>query len=343
MRRRSNKSRSEPVRVLDHIQELKTRLFVCAVALIIAGVAVYFYYEPILDILRSPLGSTLYYSTPAGSFAFIMKICFMGALIVTVPLIIYNLIMFVRPAFEKRMSLRGIYLVTLGSASLAIAGALFGFYIILPGSLHFFSGFQVDGLNAIISADSYLNYVTNIIITFVLAFQLPIVLGFIDRIKPLTPGGMLRMEKWIILGSLLVSLLVPFAFDFSTSILISLPIIVLYNISVMWVILRHAAHKSQSKRQFARTEFDLTVTDDLIAEFTRSEQETAPVTPAVPVSPTKPVATQAFDIVRPAAIQRRLIIPTRPVPPRITVVRSSRLISDIRPVSGSTGPSPAST
>jgi sec-independent protein translocase protein TatC len=224
----------------DHIRELQMRLFVSVIALAVAGLAVYVFYEPLLELLRSPLGTPLYYSTPAGSFAFVMKICFMGALIITTPIIVYNLIMFVRPAFEKSLPIKRVLSTTLSSAFLAIAGAIFAFTCILPGTLSFFAGFQVEGLSALISADDYLNFVTNIIITFVIVFQLPLLIIFIDSIKPLSPKKLFGMEKWVILGSLVISLLTPFTYDPVTSLLIALPIVVLYNLSIIIVLLKHA-------------------------------------------------------------------------------------------------------
>jgi len=244
---RSVRNSRPATKLLDHIRELRRRLLISVVALIVAGVAVYAFYEPILNLLRSPLGAPLFYSSPAGSFSFVMKICFMGALAVAIPVIVFNLIMFIRPAFKEAIPLKRVYSTAALSSILAFAGAAFGFYYIIPGALRFFAGFQVDGLSALISADSYLSFVTNVIITFVLIFQLPLLISFIDRIKPIKPKQLLKGEKWVILGSLIISVLVPFAFDLTTSLLIALPIVVLYNLSIVIVLMQHASAKRRAK------------------------------------------------------------------------------------------------
>lgn len=282
-------------KVADHLRELQKRFIVSAILLVLAGIAAYFVYEPILNLLRSPLDAPLYYSTPAGSFAFVMQICLMAALAVTIPVIIYNIIMFVRPAFEKALPLHRVYLTTVVSALLAFAGAAFGFLVIVPGALHFFAGFQVEGLSALISADSYLSFVTNVIITFVLMFQLPLIITLIDTISPLSPQRLFRMEKWVILGSLVVSFMVPFALDITTSLLIALPIIALYNVSIGIVLLRHARRR---KAPHARAVQVIEETPELPAyyplthprrvvphrkvglEITPAKAAPAPVTPA---------------------------------------------------------------
>lgn len=250
--KRSSRPTRPAEKLFDHIRELRMRLLISVIALAIAGTAMYAFYEPILALLRSPLGAPLYYSSPSGSFAFVMKICFMGALAVTIPVITYNLIMFVRPVFEEKLSLGRVYGTTALSAVLAISGAAFAFVFIIPGTLRFFAGFQVDGLSALISADSYLGFVTNLIITFILVFQLPLLIALIDSIKPLPPKKLLGMEKWVILGSVVISLLVPFTFDLTTCLLIAVPIIVLYNLSIIIVVLQHA-HSARRVRIAART------------------------------------------------------------------------------------------
>lgn len=239
--------------VNDHIRELQVRFVVSVIALAIASVIVYFFYGPILTLLSSPLGAPLYYSTPAGSFTFVMRICFTGALIVTIPILAYNIIMFIRPAFEKTLTMKRVLITTGSSTLLAIAGAAFAFYCILPGTLLFFKGFQVTGLNALISADNYLGFVTNIIIMFVIVFQIPLLVTFIDIIKPLKPKKLLKMEKWVILGSLIVALLAPFTYDLLTSLLIALPIIVLYNLSIVIVVGRHASAKQKARTTVSAT------------------------------------------------------------------------------------------
>lgn len=251
---KSQKKSLAPTTFYDHVRELRTRLFASVIALAASGAVVYCFYSQILALLGAPLGAPLYYNSPAGSFSFIMKICFMGALIITIPVIVYNLIMFARPAFAETVPKKRVYLTTLSSTILAASGAAFAYCIILPGSLKFFAGFQVSGLHALISADNYLGFVTNIIITFIIVFQLPLLITFMDSVKPLPPSKLLKNEKWVILGSLIIALIVPFTYDIITSLFIALPIIVLYNISIIAVVINHAktARKNNLRIKLAR-------------------------------------------------------------------------------------------
>jgi sec-independent protein translocase protein TatC len=238
----------KPTTVNDHIRELVVRLLVSLAVMGIAGTVVFFFYGPILSFLSSPLGAPLYYSNPAGSFSFVMKICVTGASIIAIPVLIFNIIMFLRPAFEKTLSMKRILITTATSTFLAISGAAFAFYVILPGSLKFFKGFQVSGLHALISADSYLGFITNMIIMFVFVFQIPLLIIFIDHVKPLKPISMIKKGKWVVIGAIVLTIIQPFTYDFMTSVLIALPIIALYYLSVFAVIMQHVRERRKEKK-----------------------------------------------------------------------------------------------
>lgn len=265
--KRQSKGASGDQILLDHVRELQKRLVTTVVFFIIGSVVGYLLFEQIVDVLRYPLGQELYYSTPTGSFGFILKICAMVGTAFALPALVYNIMMFLRPAFGQAMSMGQAYCLAVGSVLLAFSGIAFGYYLIIPGALHFFAGFQVDGLSALITADSYLSFVTNVIITFIIVFQIPLLMLLIDRIKPLTPKKLFASEKYIILAGLIVSLLTPFAFDLTTSLLIALPIVVLYNLSIFMIIWQHRYQKRrqdiQSRSLAAELDIDNAIIDEM--------------------------------------------------------------------------------
>jgi sec-independent protein translocase protein TatC len=338
--RRSARNSQPATKLNDHIRELAKRLLVSAIVLVVAGVGVYLVYEPLLNLLRSPLGAPLYYSNPAGSFAFVMKICFMGALTITIPVIIYNLIMFIQPAFEKAIPKKRVYITTAISSILAMAGATFAFTCILPGTLKFFAGFQIGGISALISADSYLNFVTNIIITFVIMFQLPLLITFVDGIKPLKPSKLLKGEKWVVLGSLIIALIAPFTYDFMTSILIAVPIIALYNLSILIVVVNHSRAERKTRAANRKAVARTLTTNDLIPELTPSFNtliaemaEVKPVEAERPI-PANIASKRTFMDIAPAKSAPAKVTPAEWVyfkPKQIKTNQHARLISDFRP------------
>jgi sec-independent protein translocase protein TatC len=229
--------------LIHHVKEIQARLL-CVVAVLLLGMAVgFFYYEQLFNIIRLPLHTDLHYTSPAGSFNFVIEVCFVVGIIVTLPVAVYNAIMFLQPALSTQLSRSRVYLTTFFSLALAASGALFAFLIILPLALKFFFKFQVDGLVALISANDYLNFVVNIVVTFVIIFQLPLLLTTIDHIKPLSLRTLIKGEKYIIVLGFAIALIVPFAMDPIVQLLIASPIIILYNIAIVSVLVQHAFRK----------------------------------------------------------------------------------------------------
>jgi len=266
----------------DHLKELRIRLLVIVAVIIIGGVVGYVFYPQILSWFRSPLHADLYYSSPAGSFSFIMKVSSMVGIGLALPVLIYNIMMFIQPALKQRFTVARITGFTIASVLLAVTGALFAFYTILPGALKFFGGFQVSGLSALISADSYLSFVSNSLITFMIVFQIPLLMIIIDRIKPISPKKLLSWEKYVVVGGLVIALVVPFAFDIVTCLLIAAPIVILYNISLVMIVAQHARVASYKKRHPVLTpKAELTIDDTLIAEFFGEKNDEVEEAPAL--------------------------------------------------------------
>ncbi|MBC7459521.1 twin-arginine translocase subunit TatC [Candidatus Saccharibacteria bacterium] len=312
MKKRSAKKTTGEQVLMDHVQELRIRIFVCAIVLVIGGIIGYIFYEPILAWLRIPLGQDLYYSSPAGSFNFIIKVSSMVGVLAAVPFLFYQLIMFVQPVFAKKLSIKRVIFYTSGSVMLAMVGALFAFFVILPGALKFFAGFQVPGLSALIDADSYLNFVTNAIVTFIIVFQIPLLMIIIDRIKPISPKKLFSMEKYVILGGLVVSLFVPFALDITTSLLIASPIIVLYNISVVMILIRHAVmRKSPEVMPIAVTQTaeEIALDDALVSDFFAAKAEHVPELQLQSI----PDPTPIQSVMKQSSVPAMDVKPSRPV------------------------------
>lgn len=232
----------------EHAKELLFRLAISGVFLAISSFIIYFFYDPILRVLSSPLKTPLYYSNPAGGFSFVMKVCFTCGLILSIPVLIYNIIMFIRPAFKKKFDLKYVINIIILSTLLAITGTLFAFIFILPGTLEFFKGFDGSGLNALISADSYLDFLTSLVLMFVVVFQIPLVILIIDRIKPIPPKKLLKYEGPVIYVCIFASLFAPFTYDLFTNIIFAGPMILLYNLSILAVAISHWRKRKKHAR-----------------------------------------------------------------------------------------------
>lgn len=346
MIKRSRSAVSEPTMMIHHIKEIQWR-FLAIIGMLIVGMAVgYVFYEPLFSFIKAPLNGPLHYTSPAGSFNFIIKICLLVGVIAALPVVAYNLIMFVQPALKKGLSRLRVYTATVLSLLLATAGAAFGFGVIIPLALRFFYKFQVDGLVALISADDYLKFVVNVVITFVLIFQLPLIISIIDHISPLSPKKLFKAEKHIIVGSIAVGVLVPFALDPMVQLLIASPIIILYNLSIGIVLLQRYMRTRLAKKHSATSppapSNEVSARQPLVSSQMAHGSSSAPVPRRQPGGsdtgvrgPQKhsaPLQGITTPIAKRPSRPRGLITDIRPIRSADTRTRDGRLVPPERPI-----------
>jgi sec-independent protein translocase protein TatC len=234
---------------IEHVREVQTRLTWSVVALLIGAGFGYFVYEELLYLIQKPLGQPLYYTSPTGGFSFIFKLCISFGLVVALPVLVYHFIKFLGPMLRKfQKSVIIAYL--LWSADLAFAGVLFAYFVSLPAALRFLTNFGGQNIESLITADEYFNFALAYLAGFAILFQLPLAVLFINRIRPLKPRKMIKAQRFIILGSFIVAaVLTPTPDPFNQTIM-ALPIVALYQLSVLlvwWVNRKHKEPKLGSE------------------------------------------------------------------------------------------------
>lgn len=237
---------------MQHMRELRQRLTWAALVFFAGGLIGYAFRNQIIGRLRQPLHESLYYTTPAGGFNFVMKVAVATGLIIAIPVLFYGIVKFTQPAFAKQITNRRVRIITTLSLILGAAGATFAFFVVIPMSLHFFQGFKNTDVTSLISANDYLNYVITCIMSFILMFQLPLVILFIDKIKPIPPRKLLKYEKYVIIGSLILALLLPFTYDPLTQFLVAVPLVVLYNFTVVLIFFSHKSKKHKKQANYKK-------------------------------------------------------------------------------------------
>jgi sec-independent protein translocase protein TatC len=234
---------------IQHLHELRRRL-TWSVLVLGAGAGLgYWQRDAILDWLQAPLHGTLYYSKIMGAFEFLMQACLLVGVLFAIPVLVYNLVAFVRPALPRPVSRRSIAGVVAASCALTVAGVLFAYYVSLPTVLHFLGTIDVSHLHPLIAADSYLSFVINYLAVFAAIFQLPLVLTFIDRITPLPPAKLKGLRRWIFIGAFAAGLILPVAPDPISQAMLALPVVVLYEISLWLVVWQHRSRRRRAARQ----------------------------------------------------------------------------------------------
>ncbi len=221
---------------IDHLHELQIRLTWAVLAIIACGIAAYSFHKPLLEIVQRPLGQTLYYTSPTGGFSFLFKLCFVFGFIAALPIVLYQLFKFLGPLLERSHKLE-ITAFTLWSMNLAYAGVLFAYFISLPAALQFLAKFGDGNIQALITADEYFNFALAYLGGFAALFQLPLIVLFINRIKPLSPRKMMGAQRYIILGSFIAAAILTPTPDPVNQAIMALPAVALYQLSIAMVLI----------------------------------------------------------------------------------------------------------
>src|SRR5690606_28648357 len=138
-------------------------------------------------LLIKPLGQQLYYTSPAGGFEFLIKVCLFFGFLLSIPVLVFHLIKFVSPAIPGRIvNKTGKILIV--STCLALMGVAFAYFVSLPAALYFLNKFSEGPITSLISANSYFTFVMIYLAAFAALFQMPLILYFVNKITPLTPS-----------------------------------------------------------------------------------------------------------------------------------------------------------
>ncbi len=233
---------------LAHLDEIRKRLFVVIIVFIIFSAAGFYFIEDALQWLKIPGGpylGALSVFSPTSAILTFFKMAFFFGFTFSLPVLLYEFWMFVRPAVEKSLARYGALLISLGTG-LFIVGALLSFYFLIPASLKFLLSIGRGELQFLISLDSYISFVLLFMLAGGLIFEIPLLAFFLAKLNILTAQIMLRHWKMAVAGSVIFSAFITPTPDAFNMALMAMPIFILYMISVGIVMLTQIKREETS-------------------------------------------------------------------------------------------------
>jgi sec-independent protein translocase protein TatC len=221
---------------LSHLEELRKRLVVCAIAVGAGFVLSYIFSEQLFSVLTLPLTevlppeSKLIFTSLPEMFIVYIKAALIAGIILASPVIFYEIWLFVTPGLyqtEKRYAIPFV----LFSSILFSSGALFGYFIVFPYGFKFFMGFATEDIQALPSVKEYFSFAIRLLMAFGLVFEMPVVVFFLTKIGLITPEVMKKYRKFAILGAFIVAAILTPP-DAATQLMMAVPIIILYELSI---------------------------------------------------------------------------------------------------------------
>ena len=215
----------------EHLTELRSCLFKAGAALV-AGTAVSFYYlEQIMAALTAPIGQ-LYYLRPAEAFMVYLKIALLAGLILASPMMLYQLYSFVRPALTLREKYYARFTIPI-IIVLFLGGMVFSYYLVFPRAVEFFLGFGAERVSPLISMESYMDFMLMLVVPFGFVFNIPVVLMLLVYLKLVPVQALSKYQKHVILAAFILAALITPTPDIITQSLLALPMVALYEVSLM--------------------------------------------------------------------------------------------------------------
>lgn len=273
--KRSALASPEPISqtFMQHIKELRKRLFWTALIGLGIGTIVTVYYDVILHVVLAPYGNQkLIYLTVGGGFSFIFSVILYVALIGLMPIFLYQVYAFLRPAIPRAAQISSIKIAILAVILMA-GGVSFGYFVAIPRGLAFLTTFASDVVESTLTAESYLNFVFGYAFGLGLLFELPLILMLWHWISPLSMKKLLMTERYIILVAFILAAIISPTPDALNQAMIAVPIIVIYQLGVIivWLSIRK---KVRAARKAAKQ-----------AAKTQPPADTPPTPPTVPTPP----------------------------------------------------------
>jgi len=223
--------------IKPHIADLRKRLFISSGALFIAFFACFSVYEPILEWMMAPVEAVL----PVGSkmvaievqetFFTALKVAFFSAFLLTLPVILWQMWLFLAPGlYENEKKLVIPFVV--GATTMFLMGASFAYYVVVPFGFEFLINFGSQVVSVMPSIGKYVSFFNKLLFGFGIAFELPVITFFLAKIGLVTDQSLKDFFRYaIVVIFILSAILTPP--DVITQFLMAIPLIFLYGVSIM--------------------------------------------------------------------------------------------------------------
>lgn len=241
--------------LIEHLSELRKRIIVCLVALLVAFILTFSFSEKIFEILLFPLSyspkfsikeglffvpdqklqnTKLVFLGPAEAFWMNMKVALVSGFILVIPVIFYEIWRFISPGLYQHEK-KYILPFVLSATALFLIGVVFCYFIVLPFAMSFLLTYKVgDFLMPMLSVGLYIDFLLKFILAFGFVFELPILIVIATRMGLITPQTLKKYRRLAIVLAFVTAAIITPTPDAFNQTLMAIPMILLYEIGI-WV------------------------------------------------------------------------------------------------------------
>jgi sec-independent protein translocase protein TatC len=227
--------------LLEHLDELRKRIFVCIIAatlgVVLAALFNSFMFEILLHPLRAvpnlPESATeITTFSPAEPFMVSLKVWVVGGLILSAPVLIYELWAFLAPAFSANEK-KYFYPVVFATTILFFLGCALAYFLVLPKGLSFLLTFSSGFFNVQLRAQEYFTFMALFILAFGVVFELPVILVLLAKVGVIDDKWLKKNRRWAVLAMAFAAAVITPSQDAFSMLAMFVPLYVLYEVSVV--------------------------------------------------------------------------------------------------------------
>lgn len=219
--------------VVDHLEELRTRLIVSAVVLAFAIALCFWQNGLLLDLANVPLpaGQEPITLSPTEPFFTTVKLATYGGILLALPALLYQAYAFLLPALAPKER-RVVLPMLLAAPVLFAAGVVFAYYVVAPTAIEFLLSFNADAFNIEVRASEYYSFVVLSLVSVGILFQIPVGTMAITRLGIVTPEQLSANRRYALLIIAVLAMLLP-GTDPVTMLLSMAPLYLLFEMSLI--------------------------------------------------------------------------------------------------------------
>ncbi len=247
-------SQSQPtaseLTILDHIRSLRRTVFSIVFVILLASSTVHYFKNVVLAFLLEPLGASapeLQFLSPLDPLYFILKVDFILGFLLSLPVIILLIWLFVAPATERRSRLTPIGIIA-ASSLLGLIAATYAYKLLIPIILNYMSGLVVPGTALSFTANGYLDFFLSTTALLILVFQLPLLIVGLTYAGVIVPDMIAKNRSYIYLGVVIITAIITPTTDIISLALIAVPALAVVEFGTMMARIVYARKFGTTKR-----------------------------------------------------------------------------------------------
>lgn len=226
-------ARDRELSLLEHLQELRNRMYFMAIAVAVMTAISFTFAETMIRILLLPSGlATCQTLAPTEGFATFMRVALFAGIALAMPVIVWQLFAYIDPALlpnERRFVLRlGPFVVLL-----FVTGMAFCYFVLLPQALGFLVNFGRSVFSPELRCAEYIEFVTIFILSMGIVFEVPAIMFALVRVRIVSRERLASMRRYVFLGVFLVAALITPTPDPFNQTLVAIPLYVLYELGLL--------------------------------------------------------------------------------------------------------------